>query len=186
MLEHNGRQGSKEVDISYSPPPLVPPALQLTSWQPWGLWLVMAYCLDPINAWPPLCPQRTHINKSNPVSGRVFYCRELASNMGRQTKGWLQRGPAESCSTYLWGWVTLKLKNQDPNMWVQVLFILPGGISCSKKSCRKSAKQGPNNWKNTGGNGYFPLPNSVVLNLFKSRLPRTERRPIQIPRSSLV
>lgn len=34
MLEHNGRQGSKGVDISYSPPPLAPPALQLTSWQP--------------------------------------------------------------------------------------------------------------------------------------------------------
>lgn len=34
MLEHNGRRGSKGVNISYSPPPLVPPALQLTSWQP--------------------------------------------------------------------------------------------------------------------------------------------------------
>lgn len=64
MLEHNGRQGSKGVDISYSPPPLVPPAWQLTSRQPWGLWLVMAYCLGPINAWPPLCPQRSHVNKS--------------------------------------------------------------------------------------------------------------------------
>lgn len=67
MLQHNGRRGSKGVNISYSPPPLAPPALQLTSWQHWGLWLVMAYCLDPITAWPPLCPQRTPINKSNPV-----------------------------------------------------------------------------------------------------------------------
>lgn len=79
MLEHNGRQGSQGVDISYSPPPLAPPAWQLTSRQPWGLWLVMAYCLHPINAWPPLCPQRSHINKSNPVSGSS----EPASDVGR-------------------------------------------------------------------------------------------------------
>lgn len=99
MLEHNGRWGSKGVDISYSPPPLVPPALQLTSWQPWGLWLVMAYCLDPVNAWPPLCPQRTHVNKSNPVSGRVFYCIEVASNMGRTAEGGLQRAAIGTCET---------------------------------------------------------------------------------------
>lgn len=130
MLQHNGRQGSKGVDISYSPPPLVPPALQLTSWQPWGLWLVMAYCLGPINAWPPLCPQHTHVNKSNPVSGRVFYCRELASNMGRLTKGWLQRGPAErrligTCEAG-------KVKNHCVTRW------LPLVQTC----CRKSGKQG--------------------------------------------
>lgn len=99
MLEHNGRRGSKGVDISYSPPPLVPPALQLTSWQPWGLWLVMAYCLDPVNAWPPLCRQRTHVNKSNPVSGRVFYCGELASNMGRTAEGGLQWAAIGTCET---------------------------------------------------------------------------------------
>lgn len=28
---------------------------------------MMAYCLDPTTAWPPLCPQRTPTNKSNPV-----------------------------------------------------------------------------------------------------------------------
>lgn len=87
MLEHNGRQGSKGVDISYSPPPLVPPAWQLTSRQPWGLWLVMAYCLDPVNARPPLCPQRSHINKSNPVSGSS----EPVSDVGRVTRGELHQ-----------------------------------------------------------------------------------------------
>lgn len=84
MLEHNGRQGSKGVDISYSPPPLVPPAWQLTSRQPWGLWLVMAFCLGPINAWPPLCPQRSHVNKST-------------ENWPQMWDGW--------SSTYLENWV---------------------------------------------------------------------------------
>lgn len=141
MLQHNGRQGTKGVHISYLPPPLVPPALQLTSWQPWGLWLVMAYCLHPINAWPPLCPERTHINKSNPVSGRVFYHRELASNMGQLAKGWLQKGPAESGCRYLWHWVTLKLR-----------VIITSILVCLQKylylqmllGCRKSTKHARN------------------------------------------
>lgn len=161
MLEHNGRQGSKGVDISYSPPPLVPPALQLTSWQPWGLWLVMAYCLDPINAWPPLCPQRTHINKSNPVSGRVFYCSELASNMGQLTKGWLQRGSAESCSRYLWGWVTLELKTSILTCECKHFFCIARQhmMPFSAQTPAGNQPKKDRNWKNTTGNGYFRLPN---------------------------
>lgn len=100
MLEHNGRQGSQGVDISYSPPPLAPPAWQLTSRQPWGLWLVMAYCLDPINAWPPLCPQSSHINKSNPVSGSS----EPASDVGRSTRAGLHQVGGKLGNAYQMIW----------------------------------------------------------------------------------
>lgn len=43
----------------------------------------MAYCLGPITAWPPLCPQRTPINKSNPVSWQGLRLNSLP------TRGWL-------------------------------------------------------------------------------------------------
>lgn len=146
MLEHNGHQGSKGVDISYSPPPLLPPALQLTSWQPWGLWLVMAYCLDPINAWPPLCPRCTLINKSNLVSGRVFYCGELAPHMGRLTTGWLHTRPVQSRCKYLWGDRETQ-EHPDMSPHLICLYIQFQKVAGSHQKPVKTA------------NGSFPLPN---------------------------
>lgn len=57
---------------------------------------MMAYCLDPITAWPPLCPQRSHINKSNPVSGSS----EPASDVGRSTRAGLHQVGGELGNTY--------------------------------------------------------------------------------------
>lgn len=51
---------------------------------------MMAYCLDPITAWPPLCPQRTHINKSNPVFWQGLWLSSLptlGSLAGRGSEG---------------------------------------------------------------------------------------------------
>lgn len=71
---------------------------------------MMAYCLDPITAWPPLCPQRTPINKSNPVFWQGLWLSSLPNTgitgrprqRGGRGGGWGGCESKDACTFRQW------------------------------------------------------------------------------------